>query len=138
MGTVLKDCFIEIDAVDVSDLVASVEVNQSAPEEDGSTFGGGRSRLHGLRDDSFVVTFLDNSTQAVRAQLQPLLEDETPFPVKVRRHSGAISATNLSYEGSCKFFGFTWGGAIGSRDEISGVTFPAEGQIATVATPPGP
>lgn len=131
MGTILKDCFIEVDSVDVSDLVASVEVNQSAPEEDGSTFGGGRSRLHGLRDDSFVVTFLDDVDQAVRTQLQPLLEDEDTFTVTVRKHSGAASATNLEYTGTCKFFGFTWGGAIGSRDEIAGVTFPVEGQIAT-------
>lgn len=136
MGTILKDCFIEVDAVDVSDLVASVEVNQSAPEEDGSTFGGGRSRLHGLRDDSFVVTFLDDLTQTIRTQLQPLLEGESTFPVKVRQHSGEISATNQSYEGTCKFFGFTWGGAIGTRDEISGVTFPVEGQIATVDVAP--
>lgn len=131
MGTILKDCFIEVDAVDVSDLVASVEVNQSAPDEDGSTFGGGRSRLHGLRDDSFVVTFLDDLTQAVRTQLQPLLEGEGTFPVTARQHSGVASATNLGYTGTCKFFGFTWGGAIGNRDEISGVTFPVEGQIAT-------
>lgn len=131
MGKILKDCFIEIDAVDMSALVAQVEVNQNAPDEDGTTFGsGGRSRFHGLRDDSFVVTFLEGTDETVKVTLQGLIDAEEAFDVAVRAHAAAASATNVSYEGSAKFFGFAWGGTVGNRDEMS-ATFPVEGQITT-------
>jgi hypothetical protein len=101
--TILRDAFIEIDSVDLSDHSTAVAINMQTPEVDLSNLGGtGRERGHGLRDDSFVVTFQQNFDAAsVDATLFPLFEGQSEFTVTVRPSSAAASATNPEYSATC-------------------------------------
>ncbi|WP_119728337.1 hypothetical protein [Thermomonospora amylolytica] len=133
---VLKDCYIEVDGVDFSDHVSSVEVNMTKDEIDTTNFGGsGRERAHGLKDDSFVLNFQqDFDPASVDATLYPLWDQEQEFTVRVRPRAGAVSATNPQYTGTCILLEYQpLNGSVGELSETS-VTFPAQRQGITRAT----
>ena len=118
---VLKDCYFEVDGVDLSDRVDEVAVNRMYAEEDGTTFGsgGGTEQLLGLRTDSFEATFLqDYATSMVDATLEPLFAAGDEFTVACRPHVAATSDTNPSYEASCLLPDYSpLAGKVGSRAE---------------------
>ena len=125
---ILRDCFIEVDEVDFSDHVSSVEVTLSKDEIDTTNFsGGGRERQHGLKDDNFVVNFQQNfDTASVDDTLYPLWDDETEFTVTVRPTSEAASDTNPEYSGTCILLEYQpLAGQVGELSETS-VTFPSQ------------
>lgn len=136
---ILRDCFIEVDEVDFSDHVSSVEITLSKDEIDTTNFGGqGRERQHGLKDDNFVLNFQQNFDAAsVDDTLYPLWDDETEFTVRVRPKSGDKAEDNPEYTGTCILLEYQpLNGEVGSLSETS-VTFPSQRDgIARDATAP--
>lgn len=125
---VLRDCFIEVNGVNFSSHVSSVTINLSKDEIDTTNFGGdGRERAHGLKDDSFELTFQqDYAAGEVDDTLYPLWDDETEFVVKVRPRSQAISANNPEYSATCILLEYTpLAGDVGDLSTTD-VTFPAQ------------
>jgi hypothetical protein len=125
---VLRDCYIEVNTIDFSSHVSSVTINLSKDEIDTTNFGGdGRERAHGLKDDSFEVTFQqDYDAGSVDDTLYPLWDDETEFDVKVRPRAGATSATNPEYSATCILLEYTpLAGDVGDLSTTD-VTFPAQ------------
>ena len=99
---VLTDAFVSINAVDLSDHVASVTINEGAELKEATVMGdAGVRRLSGLKDWSMTVTFRQDFDAAkVDATLQPLVGGSS-FAVAVRKSkTDAISATNPEYQGN--------------------------------------
>lgn len=129
---VLKDCFIEVDGVTLSDNSNQVTVNRNKNEVETTSFGsGGTRRAHGLSDDSFEIQFMQSFELAsVDATLSDLQENETEFPVVVRPTSDPVGSSNPEYTGTCILLEYTpLDASPGELSEIS-VTFPAQGSIA--------
>ncbi len=125
---VLRDCFIEVDGTNFSSHVASVTINLSKDEIDTTNFGGdGRERAHGLKDDSFEMTFQqDYDADSVDDVLYPLWDDETEFIVKVRPRAGAASTSNPEYSATCILLEYTpLAGDVGDLSTTD-VSFPAQ------------
>ncbi|GGM55482.1 hypothetical protein GCM10012275_28250 [Longimycelium tulufanense] len=125
---ILTDVFVEVNGVNFSDHVSSVEVSVSHDEVDVTSFsGGGRERLAGLRDDSFTLNFQqDFAVGEVDATLWPLFSNKTEFTVKVRGTSAAISTSNPEYSATCILLEYqALSGSPGDLSETS-VTFPAQ------------
>jgi hypothetical protein len=133
---VLRNCFIEVDGVNLSSHTSSVEVNTNSDEIDTTNFGGaGRERRHGLKDDSFVLNMQqDFDAASVDATLWPLKQDEEEFQVVVRPTSAPVSATNPEYEATCILLQYQpLSGAVGALSETS-VTLPAQRDGITRST----
>ncbi len=133
---VLRDCFIEVDGVNFSSHVSSVTINLSKDEIDTTNFGGsGRERAHGLKDDSFELTFQqDYDANSVDDTLYPLWDDEEEFVVKVRPRSSATSTNNPEYSATCILLEYTpLAGDVGDLSTTD-VTFPAQRQGIARAT----
>jgi len=133
---VLKDCYIEVDGVDFSDHCSSVEINLSTDEIDTTNFGGGgRERMHGLKDDNFVLNFQqDFDSASVDATLYPLRDQEQEFSVVVRPTAAPKSSTNPEYSATCILLEYQpLNGSVGELSETS-VTFPAQRQGITRST----
>ena len=100
---VLKDCFVEINSVDLSDHVTSVTLEYSADMVEDTTFGddthGNRA---GLKNWSISLEMNNDwSAGEVEATLWPLVGDDTGFSVTVRPDKTAgVGATNPNYSGT--------------------------------------
>jgi hypothetical protein len=127
---VLRDCYIEVNGVDFSSHVASVTINLVKDEIDTTNFGGdGRERAHGLKDDSFELTFQqDYAAASVDDTLYPLWNNEEEFTVKVRprQGTGSPAADNPEYSATCILLEYTpLAGDVGDLSTTD-VTFPAQ------------
>lgn len=119
---VLKDCTVEVNSVDLSDHISSVEIMLSKDEIDTTNFGGeGRERKAGLKDDSFTLNFQqDFATAEVDATLYPLWDNETEFPVSVKPTSATVSESNPTYSGTCILLEYQpLAGGVGELSETS-------------------
>ncbi|MGW2206755.1 hypothetical protein [Streptomyces sp. NPDC001774] len=126
---VLRDVYIEINNVDLSSHVNSVEISMEKAEVDSSNFGNGTSEsVHGLKSDAITVNFhQDFAASSVDATLYPLYNNETSFPVLIRGTSASVSATNPEYTATCKLFAYQpLNGSIGDLSETS-VEFKPQG-----------
>jgi hypothetical protein len=130
MAFVLKDAFVEIDGVDLSCHVASVEVMLSKAEVEANTMCG-QATLAGIEQSAFTVSFLQSfAVGEVDDTLFPIFDDETAVTINVRPHQTAVATTNPQYSGSVKLFEYTpLAGAVNERSETS-VTFPVQGSIS--------
>jgi hypothetical protein len=125
---ILRDCFIEVDDVELSDHVSSVEVSLEKDEIDTTNFGGeGRERAHGLKNDSFTLNFQQNySAASVDATLYPIWDEEEEVTVKVRPRSADVGADNPEYSGTCILLSYSpMSGDVGQLSTTS-VTFHAQ------------
>lgn len=128
---VLRDCFVEVDAVDFSDHCSSVTVNLSKEEVEATAFGDeprkNQERLHGLRDDSFELNFhQDFAAASVDESLWPLWDTEQEFLVRVRPTSALPAPDNPEYSATCILLEYQpLAGDIGSLSETS-VTMTAQ------------
>ena len=135
MAFVIKDAFVEIDGVDLSCHVASVEVTLSKAEVEANTMCG-QATLAGIEQSAITVTFLQSyAVGEVDDTLYPLFDDEEVFTVNVRPHGGdptitvPVSSTNPQYSADCRLLEYMpLSGAVGERSETS-VTFPVQGHI---------
>jgi len=125
---ILRDCFIEVNNVELSDHVSSVEVSLEKDEIDTTNFSGdGRERAHGLKNDSFTLNFQQNySASSVDATLYPIWDEESEVTVKVRPRSSVAAADNPEYSGTCILLGYSpMAGDVGQLSTTS-VTFHAQ------------
>lgn len=93
---VLKDASITINSVDLSDKSNSVELNYEVEAVEVTAFGGNRSFIGGLQNNSVTVEFMqDFAATEVEATIFPLVGTQTTIVIKPT--SDAVSATNPSY-----------------------------------------
>ncbi len=135
---VLRDCVITVDGTDFSSHVSSVTINLAKDEIDTTNFGGdGRERAHGLKDDSFELTFQqDFAANEVDSVLYPLWDDEEEFTVTVRPRvgTGSPAADNPQYSATCILLEYTpLAGDVGDLSTTD-VTFPAQRNGITRST----
>jgi hypothetical protein len=96
---VLKDAFITVDAVDLSDHCSSVTIETTFDEVDVTGFGGTyKEIIQGMGDATITLNiFQDFAAASVDATLWPLSQSGETFVVVVRPTSAAVSATNPQY-----------------------------------------
>ena len=127
---VLTNALVTINAVDLSDLVASITLSSSIDSIETTAFGtsGARSRIGGLADNSISLEFhQDYSTSEVEATIFPLIGTVTA--VTVKPVNAATSATNPLYTISALVSEWTpLNGAVGELATAS-VTWPVSGAI---------
>jgi hypothetical protein len=127
---VLTNAQITINAVDLSDHIASVTLSTSNDviETTGFSSTAARTRVAGLSDNSITLEFhQDFATSNVEATICPLIGTNTTVVVKPT--SSAVSATNPSY--TCSASVVEWqplSGAVGELATAS-VTWPISGAI---------
>lgn len=129
---ILKDAFVSINAVDLSDHVRSVNMDLGVEPQDDTAMGDNtRSAEAGLKIYSLTVEFYqDFATGEIDATLFPLL-GAAPFTVIVRAVKAvAVGPTNPNYTGSMiltKYPPVT--GTVGDEHLLS-CEFAAAGDIA--------
>jgi hypothetical protein len=127
---VLTNAQITINAVDLSDHIASVTLSTSNDviETTGFSSTAARTRVAGLSDNSITLEFhQDFATSNVEQTIYPLIGTNTTVVVKPT--ASAVSATNPSY--TCSASVVEWqplSGAIGELATAS-VTWPISGAI---------
>lgn len=121
-GTIiLKNCYIEIDSVDLSAYVTQVGVTMQKDDVDMTTFGSGTQHQAGLSKDQFDITFLQSYDSAkVDATLWPLYNDEEEFEVRVGLTSTAETDSPHYVGATCVLLAYPpFSGTPGARAEIS-------------------
>ena len=100
---ILKDAFVSLNAVDLSDHVESVEMNYSEELKRATSMGdtGERQLPSGIGNWSLTLNFFqDYDAAKVDATLFPLV-GAPQFAMKFRKSkTDAISATNPEYQGN--------------------------------------
>ena len=127
---VLTNALVTINAVDLSDLVASVTLNSSIDVVETTAFSStaARTRIGGLADNSISLEFhQDYASGEVEATIYPLIGTVTT--VTVKPVNAATSATNPLYTISALVSEWTpLNGAVGELATAS-VTWPVSGAI---------
>lgn len=119
---ILKNCYVEINSVDMSDHCSSAEIDVSKDDIDITNFGGaGREHAAGLQDNSFVLNLQqDFSAAEVDATLYPLWFNEVEFPVRVRPTAAGVGTDNPEYSGTCILLEYKpLSGDVGALSETS-------------------
>jgi len=127
---VLTNALVTVNAVDLSDLVASITLNSSVDsvETTGFSSTGTRTRVGGLTDNSISLEFhQDYASGEVEAIIYPLIGTVTA--VTVKPVNSATSASNPLYSMNCLVAEWTpLNGAVGELATAS-VTWPVSGAI---------
>jgi hypothetical protein len=127
---VLTNAFISVGGVDLSDLVASVTLNETFDVVETTAFSStaAKTRVAGLEDNSITLEFhQDYATGEVEQTIYPLLG--TAAAVIVKPNGASTSAFNPSY--TCSAIISEWtpiNGAVGELASAS-VTWPVTGAI---------
>jgi len=92
----MTDVRVEINGVVLSDHARSAQIQDDSAQVNITAFGAtNNAYAKGLGDGTFTIEFFqDFAAGKVHATLLPLKQGTTPFTIKVRPVSGAISATN--------------------------------------------
>ena len=127
---VLTNALVTVNAVDLSDYVASVTLNSSIDVVETTAFSStaARTRIGGLADNSISLEFhQDYASGEVEATIYPLIGTVTT--VTVKPVNAATSATNPLYTASALVSEWTpLNGAVGELATAS-VTWPVSGAI---------
>ena len=127
---VLTNALVTVNAIDLSDLVASVTLNSSIDVVETTAFSStaARTRIGGLADNSISLEFhQDYASGEVEATIYPLLGTVTT--VTVKPVNTATSASNPLYTASALVSEWTpLNGAVGELATAS-VTWPVSGAI---------
>lgn len=96
---VLKDAYITVNGINLSDHCSSVTIETTFDEVDLTGFGATYKQIaQGLGDATITLNvFQDFAAASVDATLWPLSQSGATFPVVVRATSAAKSATNPEY-----------------------------------------
>ena len=128
---VLTNALVTVNAVDLSDYVASVTLNSSIDVVETTAFSStaARSRIGGLADNSISLEFhQDYASGEVEATIYPLIGTVTT--VTVKPVNTTTSASNPLYTASALVSEWTpLNGAVGELATAS-VTWPVSGAIA--------
>ena len=93
---VLKDASISINSVELADRSNSVEVNYEIESVEVTAFGGNRSFIGGLQNNTCTVELMqDFAATETEATIFPLVGTQTTLVFKPA--TGNVSATNPSY-----------------------------------------
>jgi hypothetical protein len=93
---VLKDASISINSVELADRSNSVEVNYEVESVEVTAFGGNRSFIGGLQNNTCTVELMqDFAATETEATIFPLVGTQTTLVFKPE--TGNVSATNPSY-----------------------------------------
>jgi hypothetical protein len=127
---VLTNAFISVGGVDLSDLVASVTLNETFDVVETTAFSSvaAKTRVAGLEDNSITLEFhQDFATGEVEQTIYPLLG--TAAAVIVKPNGSSTSAFNPSY--TCSAIISEWTPINGSVGELAtaSVTWPVTGAI---------
>lgn len=120
--TILRDVSVTVNAVDISDHVDTIEVDESWEQVDVTGMGAAaREILLGLATAGIKVTlFQDFAAASVDATLGPLAGSNTPFPVVVKPTSAAVGATNPSFTMQAVLANYTpLSGQVGKASQMS-------------------
>lgn len=100
MSLALTDARVEVNAVNMSDFVQSVELpDEFEALEDTAMGDSARSRISGLEDSTLSITWIQSfATGGPDATIWPLRGTVTE--VRVRPTSNAVSSTNPEYVAS--------------------------------------
>ena len=98
---VLKDAFVSLNSVDLSDHVESITVNYGAETPERTSMSeNSRTRLPGLIDWTVDLSFRqDFAASEVDVTLFALV-GAAAFPIELRPTSAVVSVTNPKYTGS--------------------------------------
>lgn len=124
---VLKNAVVQLNSVDLSDHVSNVEISITREEVETTTFGtdGGRTRIAGLEDSSFSLTFFQDFP-VVDATIAPLVGGTATLTVKT---AATTSATAPQWSGTVLINEYMpIANAVGDAPEIS-VEWPVSGTI---------
>ena len=130
---VLTDAFVSINAVDLSDHIREVRIDDGAELPTATAMGDkGIRRLGGLRDWSAVFEFYQDFDAAkVDATLDPLIAVQTALKVR-KSKTDAISATNPEYQGNGMIESLPLvAGSVGEEHTIS-VTMRGSDSVALI------
>lgn len=135
---VLKNCFISVDGVNLSDHCSSVTIETKFDETDVTAFGSTyREIIQGLGDATVTLAvFQDFAAGSVDATLWPLSQSGATFQVIVRPTSAAVSATNPQYTMTGALFTYNpLAGSIGdaSTTDVTIRNSSATGLVRTTA-----
>lgn len=110
---VLKNCFISVDGVNISDHCSAVTIETKFDETDVTAFGSTyRNIIQGMGDATITLAvFQDFAAGSIDATLWPLSQSGAGFVVIVRATSAVASATNPQ---------FTMTGSLFSYNPIAG------------------
>ena len=127
---VLTNAYISVGGVDLSDLVASVTLNETFDVVETTAFSStaAKTRVAGLEDNSITLEFhQDYATGEVEQTIYPLLG--TAAAVIVKPNGSSTSAFNPSY--TCSAIISEWTPINGSVGELAtaSVTWPVTGAI---------
>jgi hypothetical protein len=127
---VLTNAFISVGGVDLSDLVASVTLNETYDIVETTAFSStaAKTRVAGLEDNSITLEFhQDYATGEVEQTIYPLLGQAAA--VIVKPNGSTTSAFNPSY--TCSAIISEWTPINGSVGELAtaSVTWPVTGAI---------
>ena len=127
---VLTNAYISVGGVDLSDLVASVTLNETFDIVETTAFSSvaAKTRVAGLEDNSITLEFhQDYATSEVEQTIYPLLG--TAAAVIVKPNGSSTSAFNPSY--TCSAIISEWTAINGSVGELAtaSVTWPVTGAI---------
>lgn len=128
--TVLKNAFVSINGVDLSDHVKQVTLKYSAEIlEDTAMSATFKSRIAGLKDWSMDVEFYqDYASAKVDATLFPLV-GAASFACILRPDAAVASATNPSFTGNAVLPAYTpVAGSVGEL-AMASVTFEGDGNL---------
>lgn len=123
--TILRDCVISIDGVDLSDHASSVTVNSEKDDIDLTSFGNAY-HVHGvgLGDASIEIDFFqDFGAASVHATLGPIYDAAEAVQIIIKPTEAAVSATNPAITMDGLLMSYTpLGGSVGEASTMS-VTF---------------
>lgn len=96
---ILRDCSVEVDGVDLSDNVSSLEVTQTRDDVDLTSFGSAmKEHGVGISDASIKLNFYqDFSAGSVDSTMSPIYAAAEPVPIVIKPSPGAVSASNPSF-----------------------------------------
>jgi hypothetical protein len=127
---VLTNALVTVNAVDLSDYVASITLNSSIDVVETTAFSStaARTRIGGLADNSISLEFhQDYASGEVEATIFPLIGTVTA--VTVKPINATTSATNPLYSMQCLVAEWTpLGGSVGELASAS-VSWPVSGAI---------
>ena len=107
---VMRDGYIQVNHVDLSDHCSSVTVESTADDIDLTAFTTAGYREYGVGFKSATISatfFQDFASASVHQTLQPLYDTGGTFPVRVKATQSATGATNPRIElPTARMFGY--------------------------------
>ena len=125
---VLTNSNITICGTDVSENVASVQIETSVDEVETTAFGpgNGKTRVGGLLDTTISLD-MHNDYSAIEGLVYPLIGSTTS--VVVKPNGTAVSTTNPSYTATVLVTGWSpVNGAVGELNTVS-ISWPVSGTV---------